>query len=55
MTQDQLQKKARTLFADETTQQKWVRSVLQLGEKWLLATPVQRKSTPKREVEHAAA
>lgn len=44
MTEKQIQDRARALFTDEAMQQKWIRSVLLLGQKWLLANPVQRKT-----------
>ena len=47
-------KRARTLFnvdymppeINRANQRKWVRSVRLLGDKWLLATYVQRKENP---------
>jgi len=50
MKTEQLRKKARQLYnnkqapieVNQHNQRKWVRSVLTLGEKWLLAKQVQR-------------
>lgn len=39
-----LRRKARTLWSNPTYQRAWLRSVLKLGDKWLLATPVERRA-----------
>ena len=48
MTNAQLKEMAKKLYTDEALQRKWLLSVKQLGGKWLLANPVQRK-TPLKE------
>lgn len=40
----ELRKKARKLWATPYLQRQWVRSVLQLGDRWLLAQPVGRSA-----------
>ena len=52
MTTRQLILKARNLWnvdyvpahINKANRHKWIRSVLMLGDKWLLSTPVERKS-----------
>jgi hypothetical protein len=51
MTTEQLRRKARVMYNNDMVpdyinrhnQRQWVRSIRFLGDKWLLATPVQRK------------
>lgn len=48
LTPEQLRKKARCIFnnrevpdhINQHNQRKWVRSVLQLGDRWLIAKPI---------------
>jgi len=42
MTNFELRKRARKLWKSPYNQQKWVRAVLILGDKWLLAKKVER-------------
>jgi hypothetical protein len=50
MNTEQLRRKARQLYnnklvsqeVNQYNQRKWVRSVLQLGDKWLVAKPIER-------------
>jgi len=50
MTTFEIRQKARTLFKTydappqviQQYQRKWVRSIIQLGNKWLLSTPVSK-------------
>ena len=50
MNTEQLRRKARRLYnnslvpqeVNQYNQRKWVRSVLQLGDKWLIAKPIER-------------
>ena len=52
MTTRQLILKARNLWSvkgvpahiNRANRKRWIRSVLMLGDKWLLSTPVERKS-----------
>jgi hypothetical protein len=50
MNTEQLRRKARQLYnnklvsqeVNQYNQRKWVRSVLQLGDRWLVAKPIER-------------
>jgi hypothetical protein len=50
MQTEQLRRKARQLYnnklvsqeVNQYNQRKWVRSVLQLGDKWLVAKPIEK-------------
>jgi hypothetical protein len=50
MQTEQLRRKARQLYnnklvsqeVNQYNQRKWVRSVLQLGDRWLVAKPIER-------------
>jgi hypothetical protein len=50
LTPEQLRKKARKIYnngmvpehINQHNQRKWVRSVLQLGDRWLIAKPIER-------------
>jgi hypothetical protein len=44
MSKMELRRKARTLWSNPVYQRAWLRSVLTLGDKWLLATPVKRNA-----------
>ena len=39
-----LRQRSRQLWASQYNQRQWVRSVLKLGDKWLLATPMGKTS-----------